>query len=139
MLKSSTSPGDGSDASPTKEGSDRSGSPTLDAPPAYSPRTQMPVSQVDCFGDRQRTKARYQKAVKKLKESLKSAQADWKSFEIPDFENIPEDDPVSQLREEIKNMLGVPGKSENKKGWIERGFTAMSPFAKNFLRIAKEG
>jgi hypothetical protein len=95
-----------------------------------------PLPTDDPFGDRKRTISRYKIAAEKLQASLNSSQAHWKSFKIPE-KNIPDKDPISQLREEINKTL--TGRKEEKKSWIEKVFSAISPFAKNFLTIAKEG
>ena len=90
----------------------------------------------DPFGDCERTFSRYQKASENLKASLNSPQAHWKSFKIPEA-NIAGQDTISQLREEINKSL--TGRIEQKKSWIEKVFTAVSPLAKSLLMIAKEG
>ena len=66
----------------------------------------------DLFGDRKRTISRYKMAAEKLQASLNSSQAHWNSFKIPE-KNIPDKDPISQLREEINKTLS--GRKEEKK------------------------
>jgi hypothetical protein len=103
-------------------------------------------AQLDPFGDRTRTEKRYKNAAKELAASLDLRRANWESFEVPKFGNISEDDPIPQLREQIQVTLEARKNTVNDKGvWssaknaIEKTFTAISPFAKNFLKIAKEG
>jgi hypothetical protein len=104
------------------------------------------VPQTDSFGDRRRTEIRYKEAAKELTESLKLRRTNWESFEVPKFTDISEDDLIPQLRRQI-NTIWVTRKDTFKdrnlwskgKNIMERAFIAMSPFAKNFLRIAKQG
>lgn len=95
-----------------------------------------PLSIDDPFGDRKRTISRYKIAAVKLQASLNPSQAHWKSFKFLEKNNLDKD-PISQLREEINKTL--TDRKEEKKSWIEKIFSAISPFAKNFLTIAKEG
>lgn len=122
---------------PVAKVTDRSNSPYFDAPPAYSPPS-VSERQPDRFEERHNTKQRYEQAVKKLEESLNAPRAHWKPITIPKFNDILQNDPLPQLREELTNSLRGQKRDKN-RGWVERGFTAISPFAKNFLRIAKEG
>jgi hypothetical protein len=109
----------------------------VDSPPAYSSHSSIPASPDERFRDRQLTKARYETSVKKLHKALKTPRGKWESFRVPEFDDTLVD-PIRQLRDQIDNTLSGP-KSIEKKSFIEKGFRAMSPFAKNFLRIAKEG
>jgi hypothetical protein len=109
----------------------------LDVPPTYSCPSSIPTSPDERFRDRQATKLRYEKAVKQLHKALLTPRGKWRSFKVPEFDETFTN-PIRQLRDQIDNTLSGP-KNIEKKGFIEKGFRAMSPFAKNFLRIAKEG
>ena len=98
------------------------------------------------FGDIKRTEERYKKAVLKLEESLKVRRANWETFEASKFDGTAKDDPIPELREQINKILEARKAPINNQDYlargkraIERGFKAMSPFAKTFLRMAKEG
>jgi hypothetical protein len=97
------------------------------------------------FGDRERTKARYEKAANKLKKSLSHCGENWGLFDIPEFNDIA-DNALLQIEETVENMLTAREKSmKNSEFWskkkhaIQRIFTMVSPFAKNLLQIAKQG
>jgi hypothetical protein len=103
-------------------------------------------SSPDQFGDRERTEERYDKAIAQLEESLKLRRPNWEALKIPDFKKLPETQSLPQLQVEIKKLLDArktPIKAQTfwskSKITMERIFTATSPFAKNFLQIAKEG
>jgi hypothetical protein len=92
----------------------------------------------DAFGDRERTKLRYKTAVARLQKVLVSAPGHWGSFQVPELDDDNVGNPIDQLRDEINKALrGL--KCEKKKNYLEKGFKALSPFAKNFLTVAKEG
>jgi hypothetical protein len=88
---------------------------------------------------------RYTQAIEQLQKSLALDPEKWKTFEIPDLGKISEVD-TSKLRAEIIKLLDSPKiSSNNLNTWsecqkmIKRMFTAMSPFVKNVLIIAKHG
>ena len=111
-----------------------------------TPRSYFVVP-VDSYGDRKATEERYKTAAKKLEEALKCRRANWKAFDIPTVSlDISTNDPIPLLREQIQSTLEARKTLvENRdfwtraKGIVERSFTAMSPFAKNFLAIAEHG
>ena len=98
------------------------------------------------FGDRERTKSRYEKAAKDLEKSLKLCQRDWQPFELPKFNDIVDSDALPDVQGAIENMLNArehamqnPDFWSKRKRTIKRIFSATSPFAKSFLQIAREG
>jgi hypothetical protein len=101
----------------------------------------------DPYGDREATERRYKKATENLEAALKLPRKNWKTFEIPDFKNLVNvNDPIPELREAIKKTLdaranAITDKSLWAKGkrWTEGIFTAVSPFTKNVLLVAKDG
>ena len=97
------------------------------------------------LGDGKRTKRRYEDAARKLKQSLGFCKGNWQPFDIPEFNDVP-NDALPQVQEAIENMLKArdnamqnPEFWSKKKRAVKRVFTAISPFAKNFLQVAKEG
>ena len=95
--------------------------------------------------DRVRTEIRYVEAVKQLQESLKRRQANWESFNSPEFDISP-NDPFPQTRDRIMRIIDErKGSIKNVNFWskgkqaMERIFTATSPFAKTFLQAASQG
>lgn len=110
------------------------------------------VQREDPFGDGERTEARYNKAAQDLQKALDHSRINWKDFKIPTLGDISENNP--QIRKQaadlfdkqVADLFESSDKSANdKKIWskcksiAENLFTAMSPFAKHFLTIAKEG
>lgn len=101
----------------------------------------------DSYGDRETTEKRYIEAAGNLEAALKLPRKNWKSFKIPDFRNLVDvNDPIPDLREAIKKTLDVRASSiRDKSLWAkgkrctERIFTAISPFAKFSLLVAKDG
>jgi hypothetical protein len=98
------------------------------------------------YDDRERTKERYAEAATLLEASLKGRQGNWGSFEFPELSGEPEGFNDLQFRHKIELALESRRNSvKDKTGWsrgrdiIECIFTALSPLAKNFLTIAKEG
>ena len=94
--------------------------------------------------DRQRTKARYQAAAKELENALKR-DSSWGQFEFPELRGELEDFDKSQFQDRInKSLESREHKAKDQKAWrkashmLECAFTALSPFAKNFLTIAKD-
>ena len=101
----------------------------------------MPVS-----GDRQRTLMRYEMAVTALKSSLQFDRTGSETFLFYELENVPEDEwNLGLLHNTIEGWLTSRKDAATDRGlWkkaeklAEQLFTAMCPFAKNFLAIAKD-
>jgi hypothetical protein len=110
-------------------------------------QTAIPETQVDPSGDRERTEKRYRKAVEQLHKSVKLPRKNWEAFEIPDFKNLADViNPIPQLQEDIKKTLDARASSfKDPRFWstskrvAEKIFTAITPFAINFLSVANEG
>jgi hypothetical protein len=103
--------------------------------------TQEPAD----FGDRERTKARYEKAANSLKKSFSLSGGNWEPFDLPEFSDIA-NNALLQVEEAVETMLTAREKSiknlefwSKKKRIVKRIFIMVSPFAKNILQIAKEG
>jgi hypothetical protein len=97
-------------------------------------------------GDRQRTKTRYLEATKLLEEVVKGSGTRWGSFDFPELKGEPGDLNDLQFREKINSTLEArENEVKDRTAWakcshvVQCAFTAFSPFAKNFLTIAKEG
>lgn len=95
-------------------------------------------------GDGKRTLMRYIAAVEELKAALKLRRSGWETFEFTEFDVIPESDgSLALLQEAIDEKLnschelGDTGIWQKGKMLAERLFVALSPFAKNFLTVAK--
>jgi hypothetical protein len=99
------------------------------------------------YGDRQRAVERYREAAQLLTQSIKASHGyEWGSFEFPDLSGEPEDFNDSQFRDKINEALISRRRTvKDQNAWdICRQtalsvFSALSPFAKNFLKIAKDG
>lgn len=111
-----------------------------------SQQTPQTDSGVTESADRQRTKARYREAAKLLEEAVKGRESQWGKFEFPELAGELEDFDVADFKDNINSVLEKrKGAVKDDTTWgkcehaIQCFFTAFSPFAKNFLRIAKEG
>ena len=106
-----------------------------------------PVDRTDLSGDREKTEIRYREAMEQLKKSVKLPRKNWETFDIPDFKNLADvNNPIPQLQEDIKKTLDAKKKAfkdpsfwSKSKRVTETIFTAITPFAKNVLHVAKEG
>lgn len=114
-------------------------------PSGPRPPNTQPRHKSDPFGDRKRTEQRYNEAVKKLENALKLRPSNWEAFETPNLADISDNDPIPQLRAALDKMLDSRKSSiKNQDVWskckktMTQIFTAMSPFAKIFLQIAKD-
>jgi len=133
---------DGPDSSiddPLKTATGQPNTPNIEAHPAYSLQSPLPEAQgiASRIRDSQNTRSRHDKAVQEFEDSIESARSHWKTFQIPDLDVVGGSDPVGHLQDKIMNTLDA--RKAQKKSWIEQCFAAISPFAKNILRIAKEG
>ena len=106
-----------------------------------SPQTSQIATE---SADRQRTKARYREAAKLLEEAVKGRESQWGKFEFPELVGELEDFDVSEFKDNINSILEKrKGDVQDDTAWrkcehaIQCFFTAFSPFAKNFLSIAK--
>src|SRR5271170_4167528 len=115
---------------------------------ATSPTATLSATpQLDRSGDRERTETRYRKAVEELQKSVKLPRKNWEGFEIPKLKTLADViNPVPQLQEDIKKTLDARASSFNDPGFwatskrvTEKIFTAVTPFAINFLSVANEG
>jgi hypothetical protein len=112
-----------------------------------SANQQIAAVELDPSGDQERTEGRYKEAVEQLKNSIRLPRKNWETFEILDFKNLADvTDPIYQLREDIKKTLDARKDAfKDQSFWskskriTERIFTAISPFAKNFLFVAQQG
>jgi hypothetical protein len=59
------------------------------------------------FGDREKTKSRYEKAAKQLEKSLKLCERDWQPFELPKFNDLVKNDALADIQGMIANMLNA--------------------------------
>jgi hypothetical protein len=96
--------------------------------------------------DRERARAKYLDSVKLLEKAVKSNEDRWGSFDFPGLKGEPEDVDDSLFREKINTVMDARKNEVNDRtAWakcmhaVQCAFTAFSPFAKNFLTIAKEG
>lgn len=99
------------------------------------------------YGDRQRAIERYTEAAQLLTQSIEASQGhQWGSFKLPDLSGEPEDFNDSLFRDKINEAL-TARKSvvKDQNAWAKcrqaalSVFSALSPFAQNFLKIAKDG
>src|SRR5437762_2120346 len=104
-----------------------------------------PLSDVKT-GDRERTRIKYLDSTKQLEEAVKSNENTWGSFDFPELKGEPEDFDDSLFRENINTIIDAQKNEVNDqtswakcKNAVQCAFTAFSPFAKNFLSIAKDG
>lgn len=96
--------------------------------------------------DKQRTTDRYIEASNLLYEAIKGRESQWGTFEFPELSGELESFNVSQFKDNINNIIeSRRANVKRSSSWgkcehaIQCFFTAFSPFAKSFLRIAAEG
>jgi hypothetical protein len=97
------------------------------------------------YNDRQRAQSRYNEAAIQLKEAIKIHKDRWGSFDFEELSGEVEGFDDSQFKNKINAILTSRETSiKDRSGWskftyaVECVFTAFSPFAKNFLMIAKD-
>jgi hypothetical protein len=100
-------------------------------------------------GDQERTNLRYTEAVRQLKEALaigRQSHSCWQTFEFPNTDDVSEGGKSLFLKEELDRILTTwklfpdnPNAWSMCKRTIKQMFWVFSPFAQNFLLIAKEG
>jgi hypothetical protein len=110
------------------------------APPILEPSATLESN------DRQRTKARYVEAAKLLEEAVNGREDLWGSLDFPGLDGELDDVDDSQFKIRVDSLLeSNKNRVKDRNTWAKCGhtiecfFTAFSPFAKNFLTIAKEG
>jgi hypothetical protein len=115
-------------------------SPTVIATPSHS--TQAVNN--DDYDDQRRVLSRYKEAATQLKEAIKIRRGSSDPFDFEELSDEPEDFDDAQFKNKINAILTSRETStKDKNGWskftytLECVFTALSPFAKNFLTIAK--
>ena len=98
----------------------------------------------EVFGDRERSRERYREASQLLHDAVKGKDK-WGAFDFPDLKGEPEGFCDSEFKNKINAVLQSRKESmQGLSGWkkcehaVQCAFTAFSPFAKNFLTIAKE-
>ena len=117
-------------------------SPTTTATSSQGNQTSQVVN--NDYDDRQRAQIRYKEAADQLKEAIKIRKGSWGSFDFEELSGEPEGFDDSQFKNKINAVLISRETSiKDRKGWskftyaVECVFTAFSPFAKNFLMVAK--
>ena len=107
---------------------------------------ENPISGVPESSDGHRTKARYLASIKALEEAVKGREHQWGCFDFPELQGELEDFHTSQLQDKINEALKArEHRVKDRKAWgkfrqlAETCFTTFTPFAMNFLTIAKEG
>ena len=117
-------------------------SPTTTATSSQGNQTSQVVN--NDYNDRQRAQIRYKEAADQLKEAIKIRKGPWGSFDFEELSGEPEGFDDSQFKNKINAILISRETSiKDRKGWskftyaVECVFTAFSPFAKNFLMVAK--
>ena len=95
-------------------------------------------------GDRERTRDRYREAARLLHEAV-NERDEWKAFDFPELSGEPEAFNDAQFKDKIDKVLHSRNPAMKElSGWgkctyaIQCAFAAFSPFAKNFLLIAKD-
>ena len=95
-------------------------------------------------GDRERTRVKYFDSAKQLENAIKSNKDKWGSFDFPELKGEPEDFDDSLFRDKMYGIIDARKKDVDQAVWakcmhaVQCAFTAFSPFAKNFLSIAKD-
>lgn len=117
-------------------------------PPTPAPQgNQSQTSQVpnNDYDDKQRVQIRYEEAANQLNEAIKIRKGSWGSFDFQELRGEPTGFEDAQFKNKINVVLISRETSiKDRHGWskftyaVECVFTAFSPFAKNFLTVAKD-
>jgi hypothetical protein len=106
---------------------------------------QSSLTPVDVSPDRRRTIERYQQAAKQLEDAVNGRAYVWGGFDVSLLKGEPEDFNDSQFRDRVNMVLDARKDAvESRSAWAKScrtfqcAFVAFSPFAKNFLEIAKQ-
>lgn len=109
------------------------------------PLTGLQLPEYGSTGDRERAKQRYAIAVEELLKAVQLRPPGWETFELPPLNDVSVDDPIPHMRLEIDKLLASKMNSNNNqsiwsktKNLVEKVVTALSPFAKHFLLVARE-
>jgi hypothetical protein len=117
-------------------------------PPNTASRSNQenPGSGIPESSDEKRTKARYIASIKALEKAVKGRENQWGSFDFPELRGELENFHTSQLKDKVNEALEArEHRVKDRKAWgkfrhaAECCFTIFTPFAMNFLTIAKEG
>jgi hypothetical protein len=107
---------------------------------------QLAHSGIKVSKDRQRTVRRYIEATKLFDDVVKKQKGRWKVFDFPELSGEPDGvndtvfkDKLNLAMEAKRNAISDQTAWEKCKHTVQCCFTALSPFAKNFLLIAKDG
>ena len=108
---------------------------------ANQPQNPVPVP----YGDTERTRDRYLKAVSLLEDALNGRNEKWGNFEIPKLEGELENMNPEEFRGKLESLCQSYS-AKRDANWVGKcshvlqcSFAAFAPFAKNFLAIAKDG
>src|ERR1700737_1865004 len=103
-----------------------------------------PSIQGSC-GNRRRATAQYLKAAKALEEVVNGCKSQWGSFDFPELRGEPINPTDSQFKLKIETVLEAQKSNfKDQSAWekckhtVQCVFSALSPFAKNFLTIAAQ-
>jgi hypothetical protein len=117
-------------------------SPTTTATSSQGNQTSQVVN--NDYDDRRQTQIRYKDAADKLKEAIKIRKGPWGSFDFEELSGEPEGFDDSQFKNKMNEVfISREASIKDRTGWskftycVECVFTAFSPFAKNFLTVAK--
>jgi hypothetical protein len=119
-------------------------SPTPPQIPSVGPSTAVRAPPVrDPSGDRRRATTRYLQAAKALEGVVNGCKSQWGSFNFPELKGEPLNPTDLQFKRRIDTVLEAQkGGLKDQAAWekckhaIQCVFSALSPFAKNFLAIA---
>ena len=121
------------------------GRPSPITSPALSQDNQASHAVNNDYDDRQRVQIKYEEAANDLKEAIKIRRDQWGSLDFEELSGEPEGFDDSQFKNKINAALISRETSiKDRKGWskftnaVECVFSAFSPFAKNFLMVAKD-
>jgi hypothetical protein len=117
----------------------------VDPQTASSGANQQSTAATEESLDRRMTKRRYVESARALQDAVQG-RTEWGSFEFPSLHGEPENFNDSQFSDRIHQTLEAQRNSINDQMiWgkcrqaVQSIFTALSPFAKNFITIAQQG
>ena len=129
---------------PRKEPKPSKSNPSSSEPPSAEDNEEVAHSVNQGMGHDQQVKARYIQAAKLLQDAVAGQQGE--SFVFPNMNGEMENFNDEEFRDKLniaiegyKTSMRNPKTLEKCRHAVQCVFTALSPFAKNFLSIARDG
>jgi hypothetical protein len=99
----------------------------------------FPDESPDTFGDSERTKIRYNQALKKLEKCLSLSGSGSEPARFLEIDELCQYDQITYLREQVDKILESRGSLPRNSPVLQRIFKAVTPISKCLLTVAIQG